>query len=162
MDEFTFKDRDLWKPGRGNLPNTVLCLRGIGRWEPAEQTIEISKWQSHCPGCFLHTSPDISTQSRARVSGTRQVRPVPPLCFYKSQWPSLLSPSPRLALFPISRCSSFFSSCTPRRKGLGTAPSHPLAWHFHFIKQKSMCLCAGRRGGAFRGGPHYCPHWWLK
>lgn len=29
MDEFTLKDRELWKWGQSNLTNTALCLRGF-------------------------------------------------------------------------------------------------------------------------------------
>lgn len=46
MDEFTSKDRDLWekkKEMRARQPNTVLCLRGIERWEWGGQTVEISE-----------------------------------------------------------------------------------------------------------------------
>lgn len=78
----------------------------------------------------------------------RQVKAVPLFCFYESKWPSLLCPSLRLALFSISRCSSFFFSAPlSRKKWLWTPPSHFLfLGRSHFIKLQSMCFVCGEEG----------------
>lgn len=89
--------------------------------------------------------------------GPRQVRAVPPLCFYKGRWPNPLSPGLRLALFPVSRCSSFSpppSSPPPGRSDWGCLLhiSFGLAFPLHKAAVNVFCVQGGG-DGMFSGGP---------
>lgn len=123
MDEFTFKEsvkQRSFKWGQGSLTNNLFCPRGIweresGKGSTHHRNLKMTKslfsergWNAFYT--LSLTSPHNEMQGSVVL---RQVKAVPLFCFYKSKWPNLLCPSLRLALFSISRCSSFFFHTPP-------------------------------------------------
>lgn len=158
MDEFTFKGsvkQRSFKWGEGGLTNNLLCPRGIwgrewGKGSTHHRNLKMTKslfgergWNAFYT--LSLTSPHNEMQGSVVL---RQVKAVPLFCFYKSKWPNLLYPSLRLALFSISRCSSFFFGAPPlERNNWGhLLPIFFFLGHFHFIKLQSMCFVCGEEG----------------
>lgn len=123
MDEFTFKEsvkQRSFEWGQGSLANNLFCPRGTGgrEWGKGSahhRNLKMTKslfsergWNAFYT--LSLTSPHNEMQGSVVL---RQVKAVPLFCFYKSKWPNLLYPSLRLALFSLSRCSSFFFGAPP-------------------------------------------------
>lgn len=175
MEEFTFKEsvkQRSSKWGQGCLTNNLLCPMGIsgqewGKGSTHHRNLKMTKSLFNERGWNAFYTLSLTSLHNAMQGSVvlRQVKAVPLFCFYKSKWPNLLYPSLRLALFSISRCSSFFFLAPPLERNDCGHLLHIFFFlgHFHFIKLQSMCFVCGWGGNdTFHGGPHHCLHWWLK
>lgn len=159
-----------WEPG--SLTNHRLCPMGIsgrewGKGPTHHRNLKMTTSLFGERGWNAFYTLSLTSLHNARQGSVvlRQGKAVPLLCVYKSKWPNLLYPSLRLALFSISRCSSFFFRAPPSgKKWLRTPPSHFLfsrAFSLHKAAVNVFCVWWGGND-TFHGGPHHCLHWWLK